>query len=194
MPGAARPSISPLTISRALPFLKSHCLMVIMRILGIDPGLQRVGFGVIESDLQQRYHARDWGVITTSGKEAEVQRLAGIHEAITELIKQTKPDVAVVEQIFFFRNVTTMVPVCQARGVLLLALHTAGVPYYEFTPMQVKLNLTGYGKASKKEVQEMVKLMLEMDELPQPDDAADGLALAMSYAFGQGPVSMLSKR
>ncbi len=106
------------------------------------------------------------------------------------VIAELKPERAAVEKLFFFRNATTMVPVCQARGVILLALHEAGIPFDEYTPMQVKLNVAGYGKATKQEVQAMVQTLLRMDEIPRPDDAADGLALALSCAFECVPAGL----
>lgn len=135
----------------------------------------------------------DWGVIKTPKEDLHAQRLHGIHQTLEELVTVLKPDIAVVEQIFFFRNATTMVPVCQARGVILLALHAAGLPVHEYTPMQVKMNLTGYGKASKREVQEMVQHLLGMDELPRPDDAADALGIALTWGFDQGTVNLLAR-
>ncbi len=165
-----------------------------MRILGIDPGLERIGFGLIEQDAQQRYHASDWGVITTSKHDPEPKRLQGIYETLTALVDEFKPDVAAVEKIFFFRNATTMVPVCQARGIILLVLYSAGVQYWEYTPMQVKQNVTGSGKADKKEIQHMIKDLLGLNEIPQPDDAADALAIALSCAFEQGPLRLFSAR
>jgi crossover junction endodeoxyribonuclease RuvC len=161
-----------------------------MKILGIDPGLERVGFGLIECDTQQRYHAIDWGVITTSKKEPEAARLFGIYQALMELIRHHSPDTAAVEKMFFFKNAKTMVPVSQARGVILMTLHESGTSYCEYTPMQVKQNMTGYGKASKEDIQTMVQQLLIMDELPRPDDASDALAIALSCAFEQGPISL----
>ena len=149
-----------------------------MRVLGIDPGLEKVGFGLIE--IGGTPVALDWGVIKTSKDQSEIERIAGIYRAMTSLIQQSKPDIAAIERLFFFRNVTTMVPVSQARGVILLALFEAGVSYVEQTPLEVKMNLTGYGKASKRDVQEMVKQLLSLEDIPRPDDAADGLAIALS--------------
>lgn len=155
--------------------------MITMKILGIDPGLERVGFGLIEiaQTRSQTPKALDWGMIKTSKDDAEVERILGIYRAMTALIQETRPDAAAIEKLFFFRNVTTMVPVCQARGVMLLALHEAGLPFYEATPLEVKMNLTGYGKASKQDVQEMVQQLLGLSDIPRPDDAADALAIAL---------------
>jgi crossover junction endodeoxyribonuclease RuvC len=165
-----------------------------MKILGIDPGLERVGFGLIERDSQLRYHARDWGVITTSKEHPEARRLYEIQKSLTELIAETKPDFAAVEKIFFFKNAKTIVPVCQARGAILISFYAAGLTFWEYTPMQVKMNMTGYGRSDKKEIQVMVKQLLAMDEIPKPDDAADALAIALSCAYEQGPINLLAAR
>ncbi len=165
-----------------------------MKILGIDPGLERVGFGLIECDAQQTYTAQDWGIIRTSKHEPEAARLSSIYTAMNELIQQTKPAMAAVEKLFFFRNAKTLMPVSQARGIIILALYNAGIPFVEYTPMQVKMNMTGYGKSDKKAIQAMVKQLLTMDETPEPDDAADALAIALSCAFEQGTINLLSVR
>ena len=153
-----------------------------MRILGIDPGLEKVGFGVIETcPATNHLKAIDWGLIKTTKLDAEIVRIHGIHHAMKQLVQQIKPDIAVIERLFFFRNLTTMVPVSQARGVILLALYEAGIPYYEVSPLEVKLNLTGSGKAQKREIQEMVQQLLGLDKLPKPDDAADALGIAICH-------------
>jgi crossover junction endodeoxyribonuclease RuvC len=156
-----------------------------MIILGIDPGVHRVGFGVLEvnllkSKLHQIPKAVHWGVIETQSTEAHSVRLQEIFEDVTGLIAQVKPQIAMVESLFFFRNLTTVMPVAQARGVILLALQQAGVRLVEYTPMQVKLALAGHGKATKQEVTQAVVDRLKMEQRPKPDDAADGLALAMT--------------
>ncbi len=161
-----------------------------MRILGIDPGLERVGFGFIERDTSDRYHAKNWGVITTSKKDPEAKRLSVIQSELFALVDTLKPDVAAVEKIFFFRNAKTMVPVCQARGVILLVLHQTSTSYREYTPMQVKLNMTGYGNASKRDVQDMVQRIFDLESRPKSDDAADALAIALSCAFEEGPIQL----
>jgi crossover junction endodeoxyribonuclease RuvC len=158
-----------------------------IRILGIDPGLEKVGFGLIEIQHSRRNAPRvlDWGVIQTSKEQSEIERIDGIYRAMGQLIQQTQPTVAAIEKIFFFRNVTTMVPVCQARGAILLTLFQAGVEFGEYTPLEVKMNLTGYGKASKQDVQAMVQQLLSLEDIPRPDDAADGLAIALCHASRQ---------
>lgn len=152
-----------------------------MRILGIDPGTGIVGFGVIDSSSSAKKMI-DAGVIRTPAHQPTQERLLTIYNEISEIIKLNKPDVMVVEQLFFARNVTTAMSVSQARGVILLAGEQAGLRLIEFTPLQIKQALTGYGKADKKQVQEMVKLQLKLTEVPKPDDCADALAAALTYA------------
>ncbi len=152
-----------------------------MRILGIDPGIGIVGFGVIDVTSLGVYENPEWGVITTSKDKSDGARLQEIYEDLTSVLHRYQPDVVSVEQIFFFKNMKTMVPVTQARGVVLLAVHTQGIPYAEYTPMQVKQAITGSGKAKKREVQEMVAQILVLGTIPRPDDAADGLGLALCH-------------
>jgi crossover junction endodeoxyribonuclease RuvC len=154
-----------------------------MKILGIDPGLERVGFGLIHrpngrGNLLVPIH---WGMIRTLKEHSIAERLSEIYSDTAALLQQTQPDWVSVESLFYFRNHTTLVPVAQARGVILLAVQQAGVPMTDYTPMQVKQTLTGYGKASKKEVQEAVQQTLGITEPIRPDDAADGLALAITH-------------
>lgn len=152
-----------------------------MRILGIDPGTGIVGFGVIDADGMKKTMV-DAGVIRTPAHQPPHERLLTIFNEITEIIAFNKPQVMVVEQLFFAKNVTTAMTVSQARGVILLAGEQAGLRLIEFTPLQIKQALTGYGKADKKQVQEMVKLQLKLTEVPKPDDCADALAAALTYA------------
>ena len=152
-----------------------------MRILGIDPGTGIVGFGVIDADGMKKTMV-DAGVIRTPAHQPAHERLLTIFNEITEIIAFNKPQVMVVEQLFFAKNVTTAMTVSQARGVILLAGEQAGLRLIEFTPLQIKQALTGYGKADKKQVQEMVKLQLKLTEVPKPDDCADALAAALTYA------------
>lgn len=152
-----------------------------MRILGIDPGTGIVGFGVIEVEGFSKTMV-DAGVIRTPAHQPTQQRLLTIYNEITEIIRLNRPHVMVVEQLFFARNVTTAMSVSQARGVILLAGEQTGLQLVEYTPLQIKQALTGYGKAEKKQVQEMVKLQLKLTEAPKPDDCADALAAALCYA------------
>ncbi len=152
-----------------------------MRILGIDPGTGIVGFGVIDAHGLKKTMI-DAGVIRTPTHQPAHERLLIIYNEIKEIIELNKPQVMVVEQLFFAKNVTTAMTVSQARGVILLAGEQAGLKLVEFTPLQIKQALTGYGKADKKQVQEMVKLQLKLQQVPQPDDCADALAAALTYA------------
>lgn len=151
-----------------------------MRILGIDPGTGLLGFGVIESGLKPKMV--DAGVVRTKVHQPEPERLLIIFDSLQEIVKSTKPDVVSVEKLFFARNVTTAMSVAQARGVVLLVAQRHNLPIFEYTPMQIKQSLTGYGKADKKQMQEMVRLLLNLKEIPKPDDAADALAAALTHS------------
>jgi crossover junction endodeoxyribonuclease RuvC len=152
-----------------------------MRIIGIDPGTGILGFGVIDY-VKGKISLVDAGVIRTPVHEDDAVRLLTIYDELTEIIKETKPDAMSVEKLFFARNVTTAMTVAQARGVVLLCGKQAGTTIHEFTPMQIKLAVTGYGKADKKQMQEMVRVLLGLKEIPKPDDAADALAAAITFA------------
>ncbi len=150
-----------------------------MRILGIDPGTGILGFGVIDVAKNGAIQLVDAGVIRTPVHEDDAVRLLTIFEELTDIIAQNKPTVMSVEKLFFAKNVTTAMTVSQARGVVLLLGQQNGMQLHEFTPMQIKMAVTGYGKADKKQVQEMVRVLLKLKEVPQPDDAADALAAAI---------------
>lgn len=152
-----------------------------MRIIGIDPGTAITGFGVIDYD-RNSFKFVDAGVIRTHKDEAMNDRLSTVYDEMKELLQEFKPDVMSIELLFFARNVTTAMTVGQSRGIVMLAATQAGIPIYEYTPMQVKQAVTGYGKADKKQIQEMVKNLLKLDAIPKPDDAADGLAIAITHA------------
>lgn len=152
-----------------------------MRILGIDPGTGILGFGVIDY-VRGKISLVDAGVIRTPVHENDAVRLLTIYDELTEIIAQTKPEAMSVEKLFFARNVTTAMTVAQARGVVLLCGKQAQLAIHEFTPMQIKQAITGYGKADKKQMQEMVRVLLQLKEVPKPDDAADALAAAITYA------------
>lgn len=154
-----------------------------MRIIGIDPGTGILGFGVIETD-GNKHKLVDAGVIRTPVKEDDGVRLQTIYEEICDIIAETKPAEMVIEKLFFAQNVTTAMTVAQARGVVLLAGMQAGLKISEYTPLQIKQSLTGYGRAEKKQVQEMVRVLLGLKEVPQPDDCADALAAALTHATG----------
>lgn len=152
-----------------------------MRILGIDPGTGILGFGVI--DIQGRnVQLVDAGVIRTPVKEDDAVRLQTIYEELTDIIANSHPTIMSVEKLFFARNVTTAMTVAQARGVVLLCGKQADMTIFEYTPMQIKQAVTGYGKADKKQMQEMVRVLLKLKQVPQPDDAADALAAALTHA------------
>ena len=150
-----------------------------MRVLGIDPGSGIVGFGLVQKDANPKM--LDAGVIkTTIGGETS-QRLLELYISLKELLEELKPDTAAVEKLFFAQNVTTAMTVSQARGVILLALAEAKIPVHEYTPLQIKMAMTGYGRATKAQIQEMVRVQLKLKKKPSPDDAADALAVALTY-------------
>jgi crossover junction endodeoxyribonuclease RuvC len=153
-----------------------------MRIIGIDPGTGILGFGVIDVE-KGKITLVDAGVIRTPVKEDDAVRLRTIYDELTEIIKATKPTHMSVERLFFARNVTTAMTVSQARGVVLLCGKQAGMTIHEYTPMQIKQAITGYGKAEKKQIQEMVRVLLRLKEIPRPDDAADALAAAITHSM-----------
>jgi crossover junction endodeoxyribonuclease RuvC len=153
-----------------------------MRILGIDPGTGILGFGVIDV-IKGKPSLVDGGVIRTLAKEDDAVRLQTIFEEITGIITETKPDEMAVEKLFFAQNVTTAMTVSQARGVVLLAGKQAGLEIFEYTPLQIKQSLTGYGRAEKKQIQEMVRVILQLKQVPKPDDCADALAAAITHSM-----------
>jgi len=155
-----------------------------MRILGIDPGTGLMGFGVIEAGRKPKLV--DAGVIRTKVHQAESELLLIIFDALHEIIKETQPAMVSVEKLFFARNVTTAMSVAQARGIVLLVAQQHNLPIHEYTPMQIKQSITGYGKADKKQMQEMVRILLNLKETPKPDDAADALAAALTHAAVAG--------
>jgi crossover junction endodeoxyribonuclease RuvC len=152
-----------------------------MRILGIDPGTGILGFGVIEAS-RGKAQLVDAGVIRTPVKEDDAVRLQTIFDELTDIIVSSKPEVMSVEKLFFSQNVTTAMTVAQARGVVLLCGKQAGLEIFEYTPQQIKQALTGYGRADKKQMQEMVRVVLGLKTTPQPDDCADALAAALTHA------------
>ncbi|HHW12265.1 MAG TPA: crossover junction endodeoxyribonuclease RuvC [Firmicutes bacterium] len=152
-----------------------------MLILGVDPGTAITGYGLVEQQ-GQRLTAHDYGVIRTQAGCPLSERLKQIYDRITALIQEYQPDVLVVEELFFNKNTRTALAVGQARGVILLAAAVQGLTVAEYTPLQVKMAVVGYGRAEKKQVQEMVRLLLRLKTLPKPDDAADALAIAICFA------------
>jgi len=152
-----------------------------MRILGIDPGVAIVGFGVIESERSAQQMVQ-YGAINTSAGLPLSTRLVQIEQDLSQLLQQFKPDEVAIEELFFSKNITTGIAVAHARGVILATIEKAGIPIYEYTPMQVKQAVAGYGLAEKKQVMEMTKCLLKLRSIPRPDDAADALAIAICHA------------
>lgn len=151
-----------------------------MRIIGIDPGTGILGFGVVEI-TNGKMKVIDAGVVTTPAHTPLDVRLEDIFDNLTEIIAATKPDSMSIEKLFFAQNVTTAISVSHARGVAMLAGRKGGLPIAEYTPLQIKQTVTGYGKAGKKQVQEMVRIQLGLTEIPKPDDCADALAAAITH-------------
>lgn len=151
-----------------------------MRIIGIDPGTGILGFGVIDAE-GNKLTIIDAGVITTPAHTPLDERLEEIFDGLTGIIAETKPEAMSIEKLFFARNVTTAISVAHARGVAMLVGRKAKLPIAEYTPQQIKQSLTGYGKADKKQMQEMVRMQLGLKEVPKPDDAADALAAAITH-------------
>ncbi len=153
-----------------------------MRIIGIDPGTGILGFGVIDV-VQGKMSLIDAGVITTPANTPLDVRLEDIFDSLTTIIAETKPDCMSIEKLFFAQNVTTAMSVSHARGVAMLAGRKARLPIAEYTPLQIKQSITGYGKADKKQVQEMVKMQLGLKMVPKPDDCSDALAAAITHSL-----------
>ena len=154
-----------------------------MRILGIDPGTGICGFGVIEVKRTGRAKMIDNGVIATPPHTPLSERLLDIYESMHEIIKLNKPDCVSIEKLFFTKNVTTGISVAEARGAVLLVCKQHELPTFEYTPNEIKKTMTGYGSADKKQMQEMVKLHLDLTSVPKPDDAADALAAAITHSL-----------
>ena len=151
-----------------------------MIIIGIDPGTATTGYGIIETtknDNQQK--CISYGVITTNPALSPQERLKKINNKLNKLIKKYTPKILVVEKVYFFKNLKTAMPVSQAKGVILLTAAKKKIPVYEVTPLQVKMAISGYGRAKKKQIQEMTKILLKLKKIPKPDDAADALAIAI---------------
>ena len=152
-----------------------------MKILGIDPGMAIVGYGLVEYK-NEKYELLTSGSIQTSKNLSDSKRLLEIYNDLSTIIEKYNPDCASVEELFFFKNQKTVIPVAEARGVILTVLEKFDIPTYSYTPMEVKQVLTGYGRAEKKEVEQMVKLTLETDKLPKLDDTVDAIAIAICHS------------
>ena len=151
-----------------------------MIILGIDPGYAIIGWGVIRYE-RGRFVPIDFGAITTPARMPFTRRLECIYDELTAVLEKHKPDAVAIEKLYFQNNQKTAIDVAQARGVTMLAIHKSGVPIYEYTPLQVKQSITGYGRAEKHQVMEMVKNLLNLSKIPKPDDTADALAIAICH-------------
>ncbi len=151
-----------------------------MIILGIDPGIAMVGYSVIQC-TGNNFKALEYGLISTSSKMLLPERLKKVYEELTDVIEEYEPDDLAIEELFFNKNVKTAIMVAQARGVEVLAAVNKGLSVYEYTPLQIKQAVTGYGRADKNQVQEMVKMLLNLKEKPKPDDVADALAVAICH-------------
>ncbi len=156
-----------------------------MRIIGIDPGYAIIGYGIVDYNANH-FTVVDYGAVTTKAHTPFEQRLSDIYTGLNQLISTYKPDAMSIEKLFFNTNTTTAIDVAQARGVIVLTAAQAGVKIAQYTPLQVKQSVVGYGRAEKKQVQEMTKLMLGLKSVPKPDDTADALALAICHAHSAG--------
>lgn len=152
-----------------------------MIIVGIDPGLAISGYGVLNY-IGNKFEVIDYGAVTTESKEEFPRRLKIIYDSYIELFKLYKPEAVAIEELFYNKNVKTAIAIAEARGVHLLAAENSGISLYEYTPLQIKQGIVGYGRAEKKQIQEMVKVILHLDSIPKPDDVADGLAAAICHA------------
>lgn len=153
-----------------------------MIILGLDPGLATMGYGVIEKQKNDNNVALDYGVVLTPKNESLPVRLAMLEEGVNKILNKYKPDEIAVEELFFVKNITTGIPVAHARGVMLLTCIKYCGKLYEYTPNQIKMSLTGYGRADKLQMQQVVTSLLHLSKIPRPDDAADALAVALCHA------------
>ena len=156
-----------------------------MRVLGIDPGYAIVGWGVVEY-ISNRFAPIGYGAVITEKDTPFEQRLVEIYESVFDICKRYQPEALSIEKLYYQHNQTTVIGVAEARGVILLAAAQAGLPIYEYTPMQVKQAVTGYGKAVKKQVQEMTRILLHLPAVPKPDDTADALAMAITFCHTNG--------
>lgn len=152
-----------------------------MKVLGIDPGYAIIGYGVVGFD-NLRFKPIEYGAITTPAKTLFTDRLEKIFSGVTSVLEKYNPDAVAIEKLFFNTNTTTAIDVAQARGVIVLAARLRNIPVYEYTPLQVKQAVTGYGRAEKQQVQEMIKHILNLKSVPKPDDTADALAIAICHA------------
>ncbi len=161
-----------------------------MKILGIDPGYAIIGYGGLEFD-GNKFKTIEYGAITTEAKENMFDRLKSIYDDLNEVIERIKPDFMAIEELFFNSNQKTAINVAQARGVILLSAMNHNVEIFEYTPLQVKQAVAGYGRADKNQVQQMVKLLLGLEAVPKPDDTADAIAIAICHGHSYNPRRVL---
>ena len=160
-----------------------YCVKMI--ILGIDPGYAIVGYGVIKYEAN-RFGVLDYGAITTEAGTPFVERLDAIYNELNTIFEKYRPEAMAIEKLFYNTNAKTVIDVAQARGVTVLSAHRHGAEIYEYTPLQVKQSVVGYGRAEKKQVQEMTRIILKLEKIPKPDDTADALAMAICHAHSSG--------
>ncbi len=153
-----------------------------MTILGVDPGSARLGWGIIKNHSGKQT-VGEYGCLETSKGKSDAARLKDLYDQFITVIKTHQPDAVAVEDLFFFKNQTTIIKVSQAKGVILLAAETLKLPSFSYSPLQIKMAVTGYGRADKNQVQQMVKSILNLESIPKPDDTADALAVALTHAF-----------
>ncbi len=158
-----------------------YCYNLFMKILGIDPGMAIVGYGLVDAD-ENNITLVTSGSIQTDKKLSDSKRLLEIYNDLTTIVEKYKPDCASVEELFFFKNQKTVIPVAEARGVIITVLEKFNIPTFSYTPMVVKQVLTGYGRAEKKEVEQMVRIALDSDKLPKLDDTVDAIAIAICHS------------
>lgn len=163
-----------------------------MRILGIDPGYAILGYGIVDMRAS-RFSLVTYGVVSTDAGTEMPQRLKTIYSALMEIIGASQPDVAAVEELFFNSNAKTAIKVGEARGAAILACANSGLPIYEYTPLQIKQALAGYGRADKHQIQQIVKSILNMKEIPRPDDAADAVAAAICHGNSSSYIDRVGK-
>ncbi len=156
--------------------------MSLMKVLGIDPGFGRLGWAILEGNKQKQMVV-EFGCLETSPKKELSERLLEVNQFVEQLISKHSPDMAAVEELYFFKNAKTVIGVSQAQGAVLVALEKNSVPSCRYTPLQVKSTVAGYGKADKRQVQEMTRRLLNLENIPKPDDAADACAVALTHFF-----------
>ena len=154
-----------------------------MTILGVDPGTATTGYGVVRSSRGNSLECVSYNCITTAKEKKSGDRLVSLEKELLRVLNRYRPDAVVVERLYFFKNLKSVMPVSEARGVILLAIAKKKLPVFELTPLQVKMAITGYGRADKKQMQRMVQQTLKLSHLPKPDDAADALGLAIAGVF-----------